>query len=438
MKDHDRRFSLHAGLNLGYVRLVTTFVEESARAFGLQSEDAMKLTLAAEEIFAYLCRAGRADGGLAVEAADGNYYVQITFLFQDPEFDPRGFNLTAHVSLEDAEGLEEMGLLIASRTVDRFHIAGNPRQGLELVLTQEKSYPAIDDLKVPEIRPMERFSIKTPDTEGLKLFSRLTAACYPDDRCLPAFRFPGKIADMISSGEYGAAVAVSPEGQIGGGIFWHWVGDKTVESFGPYLFNQPASLGLAQALFDSCLERIAKTEAIGLIHRCSATALPEGYFESLGSVDVVRPDGATESRPVCYRQLNEDLGCRVWVHPDLEGFLRSEYRRLFLARDMQITRYEGERRPAHSVFAPRFDRANGRITLQPVWDGRDVADNLAQHVRILKAEGLPNIFFELDLAFAWHANLTPALLASDFRPRLVLPYGGEADVVVFQYHREGT
>jgi len=88
-------------------------------------------------------------------------------------------------------------------------------------------------------------------------------------------------------------------------------------------------------------------------------------------------------------------------------------------------------RPPNSIFAPQFDRANRQITLRAIWDGADVADNLAQHVKVLRADNLPNIFFEIDLAHAWQAGLTPALLEKGFRPRLVLPYGGKADVVVF-------
>jgi hypothetical protein len=66
----------------------------------------------------------------------------------------------------------------------------------------------------------------------------------------------------------------------------------------------------------------------------------------------------------------------------------------------------------------------------------DATENLARHVKVLKAENILNIFFEIDLAHAWQANLTQALLENHFQPRLILPYAGEADVVVFQY-REG-
>ena len=439
MREQTRPLYLYIYPRLDYLRLVTTFSEESAKAFGLGAAEAIKLTLACEEIFSYLCHSGGVDETIAVEATKGGYYVQVKFLFKAHEFNPRAFNLTARVSPEDMANLDEMGLLIASRTVDRFYITGSPQQDLELVLIKEKSYPELVDLKVPAIKEMKSFSIKSPDPESIKLLSRLVVAHYPNSLYLPVFRFPGKIVDMVSSGEYGAAVALSAEGQIGGGIVWHWMGKKMVESFGPYLFNQldqSAGSELAKGLLDSCLGRIAKTDAIGLIHRYSTSELPPGYFESLGSIDYVQPDGIIKPWPIYYRQINEDLGCPVWAHPDLEDFLRAEYKRLFFAREIHLTRYEGEQKPPYSVFAPQFDRTHREITLRAIWDGMDVPENLAEHIKILRAENLPNIFFELDLAHAWQANMTEALLENNFRPRFILPYGGDADLVVFQY-REG-
>jgi hypothetical protein len=67
---------------------------------------------------------------------------------------------------------------------------------------------------------------------------------------------------------------------------------------------------------ESCLARIAKTEAIGLMSRCSAPELPEGYFESFGTTDLFHPDGTSRPWSIFYRQLREDLGCQVWSHPD--------------------------------------------------------------------------------------------------------------------------
>jgi len=432
MKDQPEQVSLKICLNPVFLRLVTSFAEESGKAFGLNTADALKLTLACEEIFAYLCRAGRTDETITVKAANGGYYVQVKFSSKSRDFNPRAFNLTSSVSFEDTASLEEMGLLIASRSVERFYIAEEP-QGFGLVLIKEKSYPELTDLKSPELTPIKNFSIRTPDPDTLKLFVRLIAAHYPSHAYPHAFSIPGKVVDMVASSEYGAKVAVDEKGTIGGGILWRWVGLKTIESFGPYLFQKPNGLGLSEALTDACLGEIAKAEAIGLISRYSTPELPKGYFESLGSIDLFQQDGSILPWTVYFRQLHEDRGCQVWAHPVLEDFLRVEYRRLFFAREIRSTRYGGEQRPAHSVFAPQFDRTNRQITLRAVWDGADAAENLFQHLKVLKAEALPNIFFEVDLGHAWQANLSQILVDSGFRPRLVLPYGGEADVVVFQY-----
>jgi hypothetical protein len=437
MQERHPHVLLNVFLNPDYLRLVTTFSEESAKTFGLSDVEALKLTLACEELFIYLCRTSRTEEGIAIEATNGGYYVQVKFLFNVQKFNPRAFNLTSTVSPEDTASLDEMGLLLASRQVDRFSIAGNSQEGLELMLIKEKSYPAHAGLKTPEIKGSNRYAIQIPDTESLKLFCRMAIALYPDNLCPPAFSFPGKVVDMILSEEYGASVAMGDQGQLGGGIFWHWVGTKTVESFGPYVFNQPDGSELALRLVDSCIEKIAKTDALGLIHRYATPDLPGGYLEQLGSIDVMQPDGKTHPRPIYYRHLHEDLGCRVFAHPDLEAFLRGEYKRLFLAREIHLTRNEGEQRPSHSVFAPGFDRSNGQITLKAIWDGVDAAENLAQHLKVFTAENLQNIFFEIDLASAWQANLTPALLENRFQPRLILPYAGEADVVVFQYQKGG-
>lgn len=427
------RVLLKVYLDRGFLRLVTSFAGESARAFGLDEPGAVKLTLACEEIFAYLCEADRAGEELTVEAENGGYYTRLKFLFKAREFNLRAFNLTAAVAPGDASSLAEMGLLIAARFVDSFYFTGDPRHDPGLVLVKEKAYPAPPGAVVQETGPILDFHLAPPDPENLKIFVRLVTVHYPDHLYIESFRQPGKVVDMVAGGEYGAQLAVDGKGRIAGGVVWRRLGAGTVELFGPYLFHQQVGTGLAEELIDSCIGQMARTDAVGLICRYATPALPGGYFESLGTIELARGTGAPAPQSVFYRALREDPGCRVWAHPGLVDFLRAEYSRLFFTRDIQLTGYEGEQRPSHSIFAPQFDRANSRITLRPIWDGADAAANLVRHVRILKAEGLLNIFFELDLAFAWQAALTPVLLSNGFSPRYLLPYGGRADVAVFQH-----
>lgn len=436
MKTDAASLSLHLPFAAGFLRLATSFAEESAAAFGLKPAEALKLTLACEEIFLFLGRAGLEKETMTIEAADGGYYIRLTFLFSAADINLRAFNLTAAVSADDSESLEEMGLLIASRSVDRFSIAHNIHHKMELALIKEKTYPETTAAQLPTVKPMESFRIATPDAEGLKLFVRLAAAHYPPHLCPQSFGFPGKVVDMTAEGEYSAATATDETGQTGGGIFWRRMGTRTVEFFGPFLFNQRADSGLAESLVDACIGDIAKTDALCLITRHPTPELPLRYFESLGNVDLIQPDGRVTTLSVYYRQLGEDPGCQVWAHPALEAFLKEEYRRLVMPREIRPAVHEGEQRPLWSVFAPQFDRMNRRITLRAIWDGVDAARNLARHVKALKADNLPNIFFELDLGHAWQAKMTVPLLDQGFTPRLVLPYGGLGDVVVFQHKGE--
>jgi hypothetical protein len=44
----------------------------------------------------------------------------------------------------------------------------------------------------------------------------------------------------------------------------------------------------------------------------------------------------------------------------------------------------------------------------------------------------------VDLGQAWQADFAPALLQNGFLARLVLPYAGEGDLVLFQFEGAGS
>jgi hypothetical protein len=194
---------------------------------------------------------------------------------------------------------------------------------------------------------------------------------------------------------------------------------------------------MAEKLTDALIGSISKTDALCLINEYSTPELPKQYFEQLGVVDYYAPDGTTIPWPFYYRFLKEDLGAQVWAHPALEKFLQDQYKSLFFARKIVLTGYGGETRPPHSVLAAQFVRTQQMVFLRPIWDGMDASQNLSQHIEVLKNEGMRIIFFEIDLGHSWQVNFTPALLENGFTPRLILPYAGKADIVIFQY-REGV
>jgi hypothetical protein len=119
----------------------------------------------------------------------------------------------------------------------------------------------------------------------------------------------------------------------------------------------------------------------------------------------------------------------------LTPFLQAEYRRLVLPREIRQVQAAGEARASHSVLASELDRANRRVTLRPIWSGTDAERNVKDHVQLFEKEGLENVFFIMDVGRSWQAQFAPAALACGFAPRLVLPYGGKGDLVVFQKGR---
>jgi hypothetical protein len=346
-----------------------------------------------------------------------------------------------------------MGLVLASRSVDRFQACPEERrmghaagQGLRLTLFKEKSYPRVETQRLPIPQLLRPYTTRAPNVEEIKLLVQYASQVYPA-HLLPAFlRYPGKVVDMISTGEYQAAIVVGAKGQIGGGILWRWAGQKTIECFGPYVFSRPdrfsetcqVSPEIANTLLESCLGAIAKTRAVCLINRLPTADLPQEHFETLGTLTLFNRDGTTSESTTYLRHLQEDEGSVMWAHPDLEEFLRREYRRHILPRDIVAVKNEQEARAPFSVLSAEIDHSQDQVTLRPIWAGSDAEENLGNHVKLLRQEKLPNIFFEMDLGQSWQTDFTPALLGRGFAPRLILPYAGKGDLVIFQWGEQSA
>jgi hypothetical protein len=431
---------LSARADEGFLPLVKSFVENSALCFGLGRDEVLGLKLAAEEVFVHLCRVVMPGGGpLQIHCSGGGYYVRTVFSFQTDAFDMRGFNLTASVSVEEDADLCEMGLVIASRSVERFQLNREKGGGLRLILIKEKSYPRDPEDSPAVCRPLSEFSLREPRGEEIKFVTHLARSCYSGAFLPDFFLYPGKVADMVATDEYHAIAAFGPSGEIGGAVLWHEVGRSMVECFGPYLFGQPAHSSLPEALQEACIGAIARTDAVGLINTCPTPELPVTHFERLGTLTVrTDVDGAGTDVQAWFRLMREDAGSAVWVHLALLDFVQRQYRRLVLPREIRHARNSGEHVPKHSVLAAEFDRLQGRVTLRPMWPGMDARDNIAQHLRLLVQEGMLNIVFAMDLGQSWQAELAPVLLGLRFEPRCVLPYAGQGDVVLFQFCGESS
>jgi len=430
-----RIVSLNLRAQPAYLPVVTQMVSSTAGIFGLAKEDSLSLELAAEEIFQYLCNTACPGNELNIECLDGLYYTQATFRFSSADMNLRGLNIAPAMdfNFEGECDLCEMGLLLASRSVDHLHVKIEKGNLVSLSIIKEKTYPRIlEDL--PLLETSGEITLETPDTERLKRFSLLVGKHYSEQERPSFFDHPGKLVDMIAGGNYQCLVAMNPRKTIIGGILYFFRSEKIVQCYGPYLFHQDRETDAGEALLNTCIGQIARGRALGLL---SISGLPQDLktnFEPLGDLYYYPDNMAPIRTPIFYRHLHEDPGSEVWSHGDLTDYLEQTYDRLVLARNISVIRDMSETRSGYSLFAADVNRERSGVMLRPLLPGTDFAANVERHIRFLSGERFRNLFFELDLGIPWHAELIPVILTRGFKPEIILPFAGQSDLMVFQYH----
>ncbi|HWR03424.1 MAG TPA: ATP-binding protein [Humidesulfovibrio sp.] len=445
--------------DVSFLPAAAAAAENAAQVFGLDRGGALKLSLAVEEFFAYLCRYAGREEPLRLTFSQGGTFVRMAFRFRAGEVSLRALNFAASVDLEGEGGVEsahdehdaELGLLVASRTTDRCSLESSGAGVYVLLAEVDRQYPEAEPL-----RPEQQLSppVKMPSAEAgppsegqLRHAALLAAGSYPARSCPASFFRPARFADMVAHGQYQALLAQDALGRPAGLICWRGSGPKSVVFSGPYVFDVGPDRSLAKEtarlLTEHFLASVARTEAVCAFSERATSDVPPGWFESLGSLTLCGdPDGAEsgcgpESQPALFRHLREDVGGAVWAHPELMPFLERQYDSLAFSRDLLSTGERPiQRAPEHSLLATNFDRRRGLAILKPLLDGQDFAANLAAHVTALHEQNQeipPDILLHLDLSEPWQAALYPAITACGFAPRLVLPHAGSSDLLVCQH-----
>ncbi|WP_328285872.1 histidinol-phosphate transaminase [Maridesulfovibrio frigidus] len=418
------------------LRRVLSFVENGATCCGLGARETLSMTLAAEEIFIYLCQNADHDQMIDISCSPQTYYLRLDFKFTESKFDYRAFNLTHETNFGVEEDMLAIGLLLASRSVDQLRLVREQQKLFRLVLVKEKTYALPQSMSDPSPAVVFECEPRIATPEAIELFAKM-ASYHLSPELLPQFfANPGKLRDMVASGEYNCAVASDAHGRQCGGMFWRCDTAKTLECYGPYLFEDQAGLeeqNIYTGLLNSCLKDLTRTPAIGLINRYPGAPLSSRDFEELGSYSVYKKDCETTTEVVYFRQLREDPGVKAWADTALEDFLLQEYRRLVLPREVEFIRPEENKiESEYSALTTSFQREQNVVTLRPLWPGCDMEDNVARHVCLLEKENWCNISAEIDLGIPWQAAFTKPLLKHGFIPRLVLPHAGQGDVVLFR------
>lgn len=433
--DKTRTLTLGITARASYMPVVTSFVESAAIVFGMQKEEYLRLSLAAEEIFLYLCDFVCPDKALEVQCVNGYYYARVLFCFSAVELNLSGLNIASTISPDREPDLDAMGLLIASRSVDALDVAVEKNNRIRLAITKEKAYPASSE-KLPLPQSAQQIFTETPDTQRLKMFAGLVSQSYDVSYRPLFFTYPGKLADMVASGEYSAIVAMNAKKEITGGILYCYRTEKNVQCFGPYCFYREQEKMIGEKLLTACISNIAHSKALGLL---SLSGLPEAIqnnFETLGSLRYYEEGKPPVEMFSFYRLLHEDPGFEVWCAGDLTDYLKREYNRLALAREIRTVRDMGETRSGSSLFSAEVHRDRHAVILRPLLPGNDFSANLKRHIRFLINDGFLNLYFELDLGIPWHAELSPQLMTYQFKPGIILPFAGKSDIVIFEYNDE--
>jgi hypothetical protein len=410
-------------------------VETAAAIFGLGREESIKISLATEEIFSYLssnvCRGEILD----ISCVNGLSYVRVEFRFPVAAINMGALNIAASVNCASEDDMTEMGLAIASHSVDRLNIIAERQNRICLAIEKDKSYPSAQEISVTPADVTGALTVSMPDTEGVKHYVTRVAQGPPDPLRPAFFNYPGQVADMVAAGDCQILTAVDARGECAGGVLFRFLTSRIIEMFGPHVFHDAREGEIAEMLLNACITRTARTKAIGLVNLTGLSPSVQSQFELLGLMNHYRPDGKAVERRAFYRLLHEDPGCLVFTDECLKDYLQKEYARLFLAREIREVRDQGETKSVASIFSTETRREQSVANLRPLWPGADLDANIKRHLRFLQEETISNIFFSLDLGVSWHASLMTILLNNHFRPALIIPFAGQADLVIFQYDR---
>ncbi len=430
MTKYKQSVSLTIQADKQWIAVAQGVVENGAPMLGLPQKRVLRLVIAVEELLAYLAQV-TPGSEVKLDLVQGGAFVGVQFQVESQHTDLKAFNITSAEDISPESGMDNMGLLLASRMVDGFTLRQKGDQ-LVLFLRQEKEYPEIVSVARQRIKIQGQLSSRlNPEAAEIIEACELALALYSADVVHPCFSTPGKVVDMVAVGDLSMVAVNDQTGKIVGALFWKTPSEKSAGFYGPYVFAEERE-NVAKDLTNLLIKSVARTPVLGIFSYLATEDLPTGQFELLADTQNILLSQGKQSS-VWYRHLREDMGMVVWSHKSVAPFLEYAYERLVLMRDIHLTQEQGEQKQEHSVFAAELQPELETAVLTPMLAGEDTSENIQRHVEQLRTEGLINIFFQLDLASGWQGSMAGPLLENEFRPLLVLPFAGQSDILVLQH-----
>ncbi len=424
--------SLRVLADTSFLPLAVSFARNAGDAYGFGEDELRSVQLSAEEIFSWLCRLLGSAETVEICAVNGISRLTLRFLFKPSPMNLRVLNLTAKSPLGPGEDPEELGLFVLARIADEMKLTSEKDGRTCLGVQVNRRYADETVAKPGQLAPAQSWRIQQANRELIQFFAARVKAHYSAAEYPSFLNFPGQAADMILAGDLKGALAMTEGGALCGGILWRWVSDRIIDMLGPFLFPPTQPPALAEALTEHLVEWAAKSPAVGILCRRGAGQPMPAGFEVLGRIQSGSVGQAPMEESRGFRHLREDEGTPVCCHSLLESFLRGEYDRLALPRELRTIPFQGTGRPEPTVLTAKTDRARGEARLRGLCFGTDAAEQLREHLKLFAEQKLSTVLFELDLGISWQPAFVPALLETGFVPRMIVPYSGQADTVVFQ------
>ncbi|MFP5257408.1 MAG: hypothetical protein ACLGQH_00170 [Acidobacteriota bacterium] len=430
------RVSMDIPPDIAFARVLTVAAETLAQRKCFGQRESLRFQLTVEEFF--LCLVGLAESDTPIQAAltGKRHALTLSFAFTATALSLGALNVTAGATAcPDGEPSHDLGLLLAGKVADRFHLDHKGEKRFILEAEVDRAYAPAPVVKPPAALHPPYAVRECADPAQLAHGAALALSVYPAWHCPQSFRTPGKFADRVEDGQIACVAAFDGAGQLAGLLAWSPCSQRALFFSGPFVFTPPDAAGeVARLLVDGFIAAVARGKFEIVLSSRATDDVPPDAFESLGCLALCR-DGACRPEPVLFRHLREDTGMAVWSRPGLEAFLRDAYDRLAMPRDILPVEAAHGRERRVSLLGCTLDRNRDLGELRPFLDGEDMADNLAAHVCALRDKGIVNILFYMDLSRAWEAALADDLLRAGFTPKVVLPHGGHGDLVVWQHVR---
>lgn len=430
-----RNASIRIPFNASFLPLVMEFADKGAHGFGYGSREAGGLMLAVEELFSFYERQAAVDSEVELELQDQGYRLALAISFRLANPDMSAFNLTWNVCHDNEESLELLGPMIAARTVSSLRLDFGANEQVVLHLTRDRDYPLAGAVALPPPAAGATVRLNDPTADDLRHFAAMAVASGAP--FIPPFLArPGMAADMLAAGHLHAILALDGD-WIVGGVLWRPLTDSCLELYGPYLFAEDPHDRVLILLLDEAVGRISRSRFRGMVRRQGALAAHERFFDFLGELALTGISGAAAHCTYYYRQLQEESGGVVYCSGTLADFLRQQYDRLCLPRQLRESTPDLNRLRPFSVLAVELEYPRSLAIIRPLCAGRDMGGNLTAHLELLQNQGINNFLVEINTGRSEDTAFTDALQATGFVPRLLIPDAGQGDLVIYD-HSGGT